>query len=76
MAKNRNGGMPPTSPTYGGGNRQPSNPRPGPVTVDPRSAPRVQPPTPLMAPNDRAGAVTRPLPTPPTLAPGRGTRPL
>ena len=75
-APNSNGGMPPTSPTYGGGNRTPSNPRPGPVTVDPRTAPRPQAPTPLTAPNNGRGAVTRPLPTPATLSPDRGIKPL
>ncbi len=69
----RNGGMPPTSPTGPGANRQPANPPPGAVTVDPRSAPRPQPPTPLSAPNDRGG-VTRPLPSAPTLSPDRGIR--
>ena len=76
MNPNRNGGMPTTSPLYGGGNRQPTNPRPAPATTSPTSRPNVQPPTPLTAPNDRAGAVTKPLPTPPSLSPERGLKPL
>jgi len=57
-------------------NRQPSNPRPDVVTTSPTSRPTPQAPTPLSAPNDGPGGVTKPYVTPPTLSPDRGIKPL